>query len=394
MKDTRRGIITPIVLLLLSVVGLGVSLYLLDVYLEVKSGAATGDRVCTLSESVNCEAVAASDYSIFLGLPLAVWGILFYSFMIFATTAQAATRDRGRFSWDAAIFWPTLIVFIDDLYLGYLQFSCIHSICIFCFITYGINLAMLLLLGASRGFRVDALFGEALSDVRWFFESSKRAVPSVIVAAAALGVVGWFWAHPVGGVELTAPSHHAHVSSSEPVMGPKDAPIQVLGITDFQCPYCAKAAEVASLVMKKYADRLRFEHVDYPLDQACNVHIPKPFHRQACQASFASRCAGRQDQYWPYHHLLFGNQRRLSDEVFRELAEELKLDLAAFDACMKDADGSLDKAIKADIERARGFKIRGTPTFIVNGRMMAGFIPMEKWDAVIAEELTKAGASK
>lgn len=383
MQAPRRGILTPILVALISLAGLAASVYLLDVFFEVRLGEATGDSFCTLSDALDCEKVAASEYSVFLGVPYALWGILLYGLLLAGAIVRLVRRVEGAFRWDAVFLWLPFVVLLDDVYLVYLQLTCIGAMCIVCIGTYALNLLLVLLVLVERRFDVRGLAREAAADLSWLF-SGLRALLSVVVLAAGLAAVGWFWAHPMGGLSIVpANSNHASQQGNEPVRGPADAPVTVIGITDFQCPYCGRAAQAIEQVLAKYEGRVRFEHVDYPLDQACNPYIPKPFHRLACYAAYASRCAARQGQYWHYHHLLFEHQKELDDRVILDLASQVGLDLPAFKSCLSDPDGSLKRSVAADIERARQYQIQGTPTFVVNGKVMAGYLSPEKWDQVL-----------
>lgn len=391
MQAPRRGIVTPVLVAVFALAGLAASIYLLDVFFEVRLGDATGDSFCTLSDALDCERVAASEYSAFLGIPYALWGIGLYALLLAGALVRIVRRVEGAFSWDAVFFWAPFVVLVDDVYLVYVQLTCIGSMCIVCLGTYALNLALVLTLLVERRGDVRALAREAWADVRFLF-SGWRTLISAVVLVAGLAAVGWFWGHPLGAVSLVR-GHGAGraTEGAEPVRGPKDAPVQILGITDFQCPYCARAAQAVEQTLEKYGDRVRFEHVDYPLDQSCNPYIPKPFHRLACYAAYASRCAARQGQYWHYHHLLFEHQKGLDDAGILDLAAQVGLDLAAFKACLSDPDGSLKRSVAADIERARQYQIQGTPTFVINGTVRAGYLSPEKWDELIGAAL---GAAK
>jgi protein-disulfide isomerase/uncharacterized membrane protein len=378
------GRAVPILIILVSLVGLAASVYLLDVFFQVRLGEASGDHLCSISETVNCEKVAESKYSVFAGIPLAGWGVGLYLALMLAA-GMRLFRRQGAFSWDAVLFWLPLVVFVDDVYLAWLQFSCIHSICIVCFLTYALNLLVVLAQLSERRWALGALAREAWADVRWLFGSGARAALSGAGLLALGGTVAWFSLHPMGEVQLPAVAAEASGNGREPVRGPQDAPVKVMGITDFLCPYCARAAVAVEEVLARHPDAVRFEHLDYPLDNECNPNVPKAFHKNACLASYASRCAGRQGRYWPYHQLLFQNQHELGRDSLLELARRLGLDTGAFQECLADPDGSLKAAVQADIQRAVGYGLRGTPTFIVNGAKLEGFIPAEKWEEILSQ---------
>jgi len=91
------------------------------------------------------------------------------------------------------------------------------------------------------------------------------------------------------------------------------------------------------------------------------MDYPLPFHRNAMKSHLAANCAGDQDKYWAMHDKLFANQRALQPEALRKYAEEVGLDMAAFDACLSDE--SRQAEIQADMAEGRKLGVRGTPSF-------------------------------
>jgi hypothetical protein len=75
-----------------------------------------------------------------------------------------------------------------------------------------------------------------------------------------------------------------------PTMGGKDAKVEIVEFSDFQCPYCSKGAEVVTQIKKKYGNKIKVAFKQYPL----------PFHNQAKQAAVAGLCANEQktDYFW------------------------------------------------------------------------------------------------
>ncbi|MCA9564622.1 MAG: thioredoxin domain-containing protein, partial [Myxococcales bacterium] len=55
-----------------------------------------------------------------------------------------------------------------------------------------------------------------------------------------------------------------------PRKGPADAPIQIVEISDFQCPFCARLRLSLEEVMAEYPDQVAIYFVNYPLSNQCN----------------------------------------------------------------------------------------------------------------------------
>jgi protein-disulfide isomerase len=179
-------------------------------------------------------------------------------------------------------------------------------------------------------------------------------------------------------VMLTPPRLEIPIPATAPALGPADAPVTIVEFTDYQCPFCMRAQETVDRLLERYQGRLRLVYRDLPLDM----------HQRAFDASRAARCAGEQDHFWEYHRSLLTAPGDFSDEDFVGRARELELDLELFESCL--ASPRHDAAIEASLADARRFGVQATPTFFINGRMLAGAQPFEDFVDVIDEELAAA----
>lgn len=157
--------------------------------------------------------------------------------------------------------------------------------------------------------------------------------------------------------------------------------VTIVEISDFECPFCSRAANTVAEVEKAYGDKVRLVFKHHPL----------PFHKNARPAHAASIAAGKQGKFWEFHDKAFANQQGLTDENFVTWAKEIGLDVDKFNADRKDA--ALDKIISEDMEMAGTVGIRGTPGFFINGRKVVGAQPLGVFKAVIDEEIKKAEAA-
>jgi predicted DsbA family dithiol-disulfide isomerase len=178
------------------------------------------------------------------------------------------------------------------------------------------------------------------------------------------------------GVDLLLERPRVEVSAIGPSRGPANAPVTIVEFSDFECPFCSRALPAIEEVMERYPDDVRLVYRHMPLDR---------IHKRARVAAEASHCAHDQGQFWAYHDLIFANKNALGDEDLKRFAEELNLDVAAWEECM--AEGKFADAIEADVEAARSIGITGTPAFVINGVMLSGAKPVEDFVTVIEAEL-------
>lgn len=141
--------------------------------------------------------------------------------------------------------------------------------------------------------------------------------------------------------------------------GPADAKVHVVEFSDFQCPYCARAAGMVEDVKKRFGDRVRFSY----------RHFPLSFHPYARPAAEMAQCAKAQDKFWEFHDAVFAVSSELSDETLRAAAQKAGLEMNGFDSCM--ASGRAAEEVKRDMAKAEEVGVDGTPNFFVNGRQLA-----------------------
>lgn len=140
---------------------------------------------------------------------------------------------------------------------------------------------------------------------------------------------------------------------NRPFRGEKAAPVTLVEITDYQCPFCGRhARETLPQIEKEYVEtgKVKYYIIDLPLEQ---------LHRNAFKAAIAVRCANEQGKYWQMHDQLFANQQTLDQWDAR--AGAVGLDQVKFDACL--ASGKYDAEVRKDIGWTQAAGVRGTPGF-------------------------------
>ncbi len=145
-----------------------------------------------------------------------------------------------------------------------------------------------------------------------------------------------------------------------PYLGAKDAAVTIVEFSDFQCPFCIREVPKLKKLIEQYPNDVKVVFKHYPLS----------FHKKAKPASAATIFAQKQkgnDAFWEMHDkIIAGGTKKLDVPILRTYAEEMGLDLAAFDAVMA-SPAEIDKLLKPDMDEAKKCKVRGTPTVLVNG---------------------------
>jgi protein-disulfide isomerase len=174
------------------------------------------------------------------------------------------------------------------------------------------------------------------------------------------------------------------------IEGSASAPVWVIEVSDFQCPFCRQFHDETYGELKRaYVDsgKVRLAYVNFPLSM----------HRNAYAASEAAMCAGAQDRFWPMHDVLFTTQKQWEglvapQQMFDSLAAAQGVDMASFRKCVS---GHLTKPlIDADIDRATKQGVESTPTFLIGGMMVTGAQPVANFRHAIDSALTIASETK
>lgn len=192
-----------------------------------------------------------------------------------------------------------------------------------------------------------------------------------VVALFFAALLIWPSVQPIGDIVSITPQSYPQVDGR--AMGDPNAPVKIEVFEDFQCPSCRIFSEetkpeiVANYVATGKV-HLTFRHFPF-LDNS----VPG---KESDQAANAAMCAADQNRFWDYHDILFANQNgenrgAFIDRRLTAFAESIGLDMQAFDACFESQN--FQEMISQDETLALGYNIRGTPTVVVDGQMMADF---------------------
>jgi protein-disulfide isomerase len=174
------------------------------------------------------------------------------------------------------------------------------------------------------------------------------------------------------------------------IAGSADAPVWLIVVSDYQCPYCKRWHE-------ETAPRLEREYIRTGKVRIAYLNFPITSHRNALPAHDMAMCAAEQGSFWKASDAIFATQaawkdRRDAAAYFDSLAGTLRLDHARLRACVKS--GALRPLISADYDRALRRGIGSTPTFFVGSRLVIGAQPYEVFRDALEQELAAARASR
>lgn len=194
--------------------------------------------------------------------------------------------------------------------------------------------------------------------------STRIQIAVVALLLIAAGVVYLVIAKPFEKKEVASPSASNGVSVVEENShrlddaGP-DA-VVLTEFLDFECEACAAVHPYMEQIRKDYAGKITFVLRYFPLNG----------HPNSGPAALAAEAAARQGKLEVMYNKLFDTQEEWSHKadsqasVFRGYAEQLGLDMAAYDAAI--ADPATEARVKEDLDAATRFGLQGTPSIFVN----------------------------
>ncbi|TVU61988.1 disulfide bond formation protein DsbA [Paenarthrobacter nitroguajacolicus] len=201
-------------------------------------------------------------------------------------------------------------------------------------------------------------------------DTAKKARVFIWVLLAVLVAVGVIW-YTVFTLNKPAPAAPTPVAEaqlvredSHRVTSPATEKAQLVEFLDFECEACLAAQPVVEELKKEFGDRITF----------VNRYFPLPAHRNSATAALAVEAAAQQGKYEQMYAKMFETQPQWGEKtesqapLFRTFAEELGLDLTAYDAAV--ADDKTKERIKKDIADGTALGVKGTPTFFLNGKML------------------------
>jgi hypothetical protein len=181
----------------------------------------------------------------------------------------------------------------------------------------------------------------------------RAAHPEVTVDPELLArLTAWRGRLSSDGLGLTAPPD----PSRHHMLGPPEAPLQLVEYADFECPSCQAALRVLSGIRKRLGDELLLVVRHFPIADA---------HPMGIIAAEATEAAGAQGRFWDMYRRIYRSRRPPTSEGLRRHAVRLKLDVPRFDNELREQVHM--RRVLEDFESGMHSGVNGTPTFFING---------------------------
>ncbi|MCB0356179.1 MAG: DsbA family protein, partial [Bdellovibrionales bacterium] len=298
-----------------TLVAIGLHAYLAWTYYPLKYARSTGESLCNLNATFNCDAVAASSFSSFLNIPMAIWGLTTNIVFLIALLIYALrlTDERER-AW-RNVFYLSSFIALTSIFMAAISLFLINSFCLFCIGTYICSFVTLIALFPTGEFS----FALLLADVKSIWIKNKNFVflmASIPIFSFVIhqSMVRQYGAEKIQKVVETSINEWMQNPKNElntlPSLsyGPErdQAKLVISEFADFLCGHCKHAAPSLDAFAKSHKD-IRFEFYSFALDGECNDAVERKV-GTPCTLAKAVYCAEKQHKGWELHDLAFKNQ--------------------------------------------------------------------------------------
>ncbi len=364
---------------LLALIGIALSIELCIVYYNANFNPQAAPSICAISETMNCDSVAKTAYSQFFGVPLALWGLCFYLFVLFLNFVDKLQNIKflGFLkvfkNQTSYIFCLSLFSFIISMILAAISVIKINSICIFCFMTYFIDL-VIALVAKNWG---NGVFFELKNSVVDFIEAIKvrrYAFWFVLLLLLAASILTYT---SVSYVLMPQVAKKMQIINSfkefnnqvyKNEIGDRNAPVVIKEYMDFNCQACFMANLYLHRLVSEM-ENVKVVQLNVPFEKSCHPSLPGEGHKNSCLKSKYAYAALKQNKYWEMAIILFEDDTNSEQDIID------KARLADFDIKKLTSDARGDevkKEIEEIVQKADSDGVEGTPTFFVGMKKILG----------------------
>ena len=394
---------TAVISLVCSLVGLGAAAMAAYVHYRLLYDP-TYRSFCDVSSRISCTEVYMSRYSTYRGVPVAVFGALWFVVASLLSAGGLRARDTVRESIPGYLFVGSTLALAVILYLAYASFFILKAVCILCLATYAAVIGLFLVSGAATSFPMTTLPRRAGRDLRVLVSSPVALTLAILFCAGAVTTLAFFPREGSviaedGAAAAPAPlsqdrrSEFERYFTSQPrltLMVPNEgAKVLIVKFNDFQCPACGQSYLQYKPILAKFESEqpgaVKMVLKDYPLNRDCNDNMQQTMHPSACDAAVAVRLAAQHGKAVGLEDYLYTHQPDMTPPMVRQAAKDIG-GVTDFDAKY----ASTLALVKGDVAFGKELQIKSTPTFFINGVKIEGALPPQYFQQAIEYELAHA----
>jgi protein-disulfide isomerase/uncharacterized membrane protein len=357
--------------------GLGLSAYLAVSHYRVHTDVGY-QSFCALSKTINCDTVSQSPLSVWMGMPLAVWGVAAYCLMLILIALAGAPAAGRRRLWTINLAVALGCSLASVVFAGLSAFK-IGSWCILCIATYGINFFLVFLIWIiRRRFEVEPLMTALTSDLRFLWANRRLSIPIFALFGAVLLLTAMrypaYW--DIQPSSVSAAIRTGLTAEGYPWIGAEKPVLEIVEFTDYQCFQCRKMHHYLLQLLGRYPGKIRVIHRDFPMDQEFNPIVNKPFHVGSGRMALLAIHAAYIGKFAEMNDWLFSKAATQPGSIqLKEVGAAVGMDAGQLAAALQYEPYL--RHLQKDIRDGMKLGVVGTPSYLINGRIYEGSLPAE-----------------
>jgi len=396
-RELNINLIKKIFILIFSLIGFITTIKLMMIYVDSNFNPYALPSFCSINEFIDCDGVAQTTHSQFLGIPLAMWGMSLYIFIILLLFVDKLKKSKFLSFLEvfksplAYISALGLVSFFISMILAIVSIYEIKKVCLLCVFTYLLNLLIAI---TATDFKIGIYESFKLSVIDFInaLKIKKYLISFIVLAILGSGfltytTLSYCFTPQVKrykSIKAFADMKTNPFKATGNILGDKDANLVIEIYTDYRCPICYTDNLMIHRAVRELSG-LKVVHRNLPLDKECNKNLKFPMHEGACLMAKYSIAAEDQGRLWDLNSELFEKQPKTEDDVLK-LAKSLGFNTIKL---REDANSfETSEKLNNDMSNAAHLGIIGTPTMIINGKIITGIKPYYE----LKELLIKAGA--
>lgn len=357
-------------------------IYLAMTHFQVKFGAGGDHAICQIGEAFDCSAVAASKYAEFLGVPMAIWGLVANVIALLFAFGYYFTDENSRTSARRNMLIPTGFIALTSIVMATISTAMVGKLCLFCIAAYLLSfISFSAFYFASKS---DKKPNSPLSKDRF---DAKPLIVCAIIALISGFIINYGWKKAYGAQNMdqivrssvndwaqAAPIEMIPVAPIAKGAEAADAKMTIVEFADFLCPHCKTAGPTLKAFASARKDvRLVFQA--WPLDGECNSKI-KVSTGLRCGLARIAFCAGKisSEKGWEAIDWIFDRQHEFRDDrsqlepTVKSAAADLGMNSDETVACVNSEEAK--NAVRQQADLGHKINMEGTPTIVVNGKKL------------------------
>jgi protein-disulfide isomerase len=193
---------------------------------------------------------------------------------------------------------------------------------------------------------------------------TSRRLLQLVLLTGVLGLLALLVAYILNSPERDAAAADVVREDSHVLNQAPDEKAVLVEFLDFECEVCRAYYPTVEQLREQHGDELT----------VVMRYFPIPAHANSTNAAVAVEAAAAQGQLEPMYQRMYETQAEWGEaqdsraDVFRGFAQELGLDMDAYDAAV--ADPATTERVRSDFDEGRALGVGGTPTFFLDGEKL------------------------